>query len=148
MSREFIHCYLSVSWRTLFPGYVGLRRRRKIVLISLSTAIAVTIIGILLLAQTPPQTLEPASPLTILPTDSTNELPSQEAPTTETPSQEAPTTEAQDQETPTDEIPDIEIPENLQVVPEVPYGTIAILLAMLSALLIAQRRSKKKPVQT
>jgi len=134
-----------------------LRRRRKIVLISLSTAIAATIIGIMLLAQTIPQAPVPASPLTLLPTDSTNELPSQETPTTEAPneeaptaeapSQEAPTTEVQDQETPTDEIPDIEIPEDLFVVPEVPYGTIAILFAMLSALLIAQRRSKKKPLQ-
>ena len=110
-----------------------MRRRRKLVLVSLSTAIAATIVGILLLAQTTPQAPEPASPLTLLPTDSTNELPSQETPTTE----------VQDQETPTDEIPDIEIPEDLFVVPEVPYGTIAIFFAMLSALLIARKRSKK-----
>lgn len=123
-----------------------MRRRRKLVLVSLSSAIAVTIIGILLLSQTTPQAPEPVSPLTLLPTDSTNELPSQETPAIETPIQEAPTTEVQDQEIPADEIPNIEIPEDLFVVPEVPYGTIAILLAMFSALLIARKRSKKADV--
>lgn len=108
MSMKFIHDKLLIGKRTLMGGGTFGLRRRKIVPVSLLTAIAAIIIGILMLGQTTPQ-----------------------APIAETPSPS-----------------DIKIPENLFVVPEVPYGTIAMLLAMLSALLVAQKISRKKLLQT
>jgi len=108
-------------------------KRRKILLIALSIVILAIPTGWFLFGQTPQAestSLPPLAP-SIPSTQSTSSTTStQSTETLETP----PST--QSPETPED------LPQNLLVVPEVPLGSLAIVLACFSALLIAQRKSK------
>jgi cytoskeletal protein RodZ len=117
-------------------------KRRKILLIALPLAI-VAILGVLLFGQTPqavpgPATLQPTAttPSTETPETSPTTPSTETSPTT--PSNETPETT---QPTPSNETPE-DLPPNLLVVPEVPLGSLAIVLACFFALLIAQRRPK------
>jgi cytoskeletal protein RodZ len=119
-------------------------KKRKILLIALPIVILAILTGWFLFGQTPqavPEAthLPPSAPSTPS-TQPTSSTPSTPSTTSTTPTQptEPPETPPSTTETETP----VEPPENLLVVPEVPLGSLAIVLACFSALLIAQRKTK------
>jgi cytoskeletal protein RodZ len=135
---------LLTSDQMLLSRNQNMGKKRKILLIALPIVILAILTGWFLFGQTPqavpePTPLPPPAPSTpsTQPTSSTPSATSTPS-TTSTQSPETPETPHSTADTENPE----ELPQNLLVVPEVPLGSLAIVLACFSALLIAQRKSK------